>query len=109
MVTRQKLDAMERRIEQNADDAHKKTGMRIRSIELRHTDLANKVNAGFARMEKRFDNVDKRLDDVDKRLDDIDKRLDGVDKRLDGVAKRFDGVDERFDDIEGKLDMLLSR
>ena len=58
------LDAMEKRIVANADEAHDIIGTRIRTVELRHGDLAKKVDAGFTRMDKRFDTLEKKVDQI---------------------------------------------
>ena len=72
------LDAMEKRIVANAYEAHVKIGTRIRTVELRHGDLAKKMDAGFTRMDKRFDTLEKKFDTLEKKFDTLEKKVDQI-------------------------------
>lgn len=78
--------------------------------------LNGKVDAGFARMDARFNAMEARMDQrfdamqahFDKRLDTmqahLDKRLDTMqvhlDTRLEGQDRRFEAIDERLDGLQ---------
>lgn len=56
-----------------------------------------KMQAGFDRIDSRFQKVETRLDGIDRRLDRVETRLDGIDKRLGGFEIRFQELEAKFD------------
>ncbi len=79
--------------------------------------LEERVDQGFASVEKRFEDLihqmDRRFDQVDKRFEDLihqmDKRFDQVDKRFEQVDKRFEQVERRFEAVDRRFEQLDKR
>jgi chromosome segregation ATPase len=97
--------------------------VRLDSLDLRMTNLEEKVERKVMEtrpiweqvtqqlilLDKRFDTVDKRFDDIDLRFELIDQRFEGIDQRFDRIDQRFDAVDKRFDEVDKRFDKLELR
>ena len=70
--------------------------------------------AGFAQMDKRFEQArnetDKRFEQVDKQLEQMrnesDRRFEQVEKRFEQVEKRFEQVEKRFEQVEKHFEKI---
>lgn len=56
--------------------------------------LAEKTDAGFGAVEKRFAQVDRRFDAIDQRFAQVDRRFDAMDQRFTEMDQRFDGLEK---------------
>jgi archaellum component FlaC len=66
-------------------------------------DIAERMDAGFAKVDERFEQVDERFEKVDERFDAVDERFEKVDERFDAVDERFEKVDDRFESLRLEL------
>jgi hypothetical protein len=64
-------------------------------------DIAERMDAGFAAVNKRFDAVDERFEKVDQRFDKIDERFEKVDDRFESLRLELRGD---IKDLEAKFD-----
>ena len=87
--------------------------------------LAEKMDEGFKKVDKRFGEAeihfDKKIDEkidqlalavakgfneVDERFNEVDERFNEVDERFNEVDERFDKVDEKFGNVNARLDII---
>ncbi len=58
------------------------------------------MQAGFAAVDKRFEDMNRRFEDINKRFEEmnanIDKRFAAVDKRFEDMNRRFEDINKRF-------------
>jgi tetrahydromethanopterin S-methyltransferase subunit G len=85
--------------------------------------LEEKVDDGFAQVDKRFEKVDEQFKEVDKRFDKVDAGFEKVEGKIEssvkelrgemgelgkglreGMNERFDKVDTKFNTLEAKFD-----
>ena len=66
--------------------------------------LRELMQAGFAAVDKRFEDMNKRFEDMNKRFEEmnanIDKRFAAVDKRFEDMNKRFEDINKRFTSLQ---------
>ncbi len=70
--------------------------------------LRELMQAGFAAVDKRFEDMNKRFEDMNKRFEDMNKRFEemnaNIDKRFAAVDKRFEDMNKRFEEMNANID-----
>jgi len=79
---------------------------RFDSLEVRLTNLEEKVDARLRDTRPIWESVLSRLDSIEARLDRIEGRLDSVETRLDSVETRLDRIEARLDKMDAKFDVV---
>ena len=54
--------------------------------------LRELMQAGFAAVDKRFEDMNKRFEDMNKRFEDMNKRFEDMNKRFEDMNKRFTAI-----------------
>lgn len=79
---------------------------RLNGLEVRLSNLEEKVDARLRETRPIWEAVLARLDTVEGRLDSIETRLDSMDARLEKMDERLEKVEDKFDAVaEELLDM----